>query len=126
MMFMPNDDSVNGPLPRVGIMATFLTQDWATEGADHQQLIAEVEELLSAVDLAISGADFTGDEDGEQMQRCWAFIGPGLHKDIQQMKTSSLRRQYLYPRIAVITMALTTRRQTLELNGIEVLKKTEN
>jgi hypothetical protein len=126
MMFMRGDDALTGPLPNIGVMAGFLAQDWAAEGADLEQLLTEVEELLEAVDLAISSADFTGDEDGGLMQRSWAFIGPGLHTDIQKMKVSPLGGQYLYPRIALIMMTLTIRRQTLEFNDIHVLKKTEN
>jgi hypothetical protein len=125
MMFMPGDNAITGPLPNIGVMAGFLAEDWTAERADPGQLLTEAEELLEAIDLAISGADFTGDEDGELMQRSWAFIGPGLHTDIQQMKASTLQ-QYLYPRIAVVIMTLTTRRQTLEANDIHVLKKTEN
>ncbi len=122
-MFVPGDNAITGPLASIGVLAGLLAEDWVAEGADHRQLIAEAEELLEAIDLAISGADFTGDEDGEQMQRCWAFLGPGLHKDIQQMKASTLRGRHLYPRIAVVMMTLTTRRQTLEMNDIHVLKR---
>lgn len=122
MKFMPGDDPLHLPGPIVGTMARLLVEDWLAENADHRQLIAEAEELLNAVDLAISGADFAGDEDGELMQRCWAFIGPGLHQRIRQMNFLPLRKQHLYTQIAVVTMVLTTRRQTLELNGIEVLK----
>lgn len=123
MQFMPNDDPVAGPLPGVGVMATFLAEDWVAEGADLQQLIVEAEELLNAVDLAISGSDFAGDKSGEQMQRCWAFIGPGLHTDLQSAKDPATCKRSAYSKLAVITMALTARRQTLELNGIEVLRK---
>ena len=125
MKFMPLDDPITGPFQQVATLATFLTQDWIEEDTDHRQLVAEAEDLLVAVDLAISGAELSGDKDGELMQRSWAFIGAGLYKDIQQLKTSSLQKGHLIPRIAVITIALTTRRQTLELNGIEVLKKAQ-
>jgi hypothetical protein len=126
MMFMTADDAITGPLPNIGVMATFLAKDWVTEGADCQHLITEAEELLEAIDLAISGADFTGDEGGEQMQRCWAFIGPGLHTEIQRMKAFTFGKQNLYSRMAVVMMTLITRRQTLEMNDVHVLKKTGN
>lgn len=123
MKFMPGDDALLGPLMGGSdTMSALLMQDWLKEDADHKQLIAEVEELLTAVDLAISGADLKDDHDCEQMKRSWAFIGPGFYREIQDLRSSTLRKQYLYPRIAALTMALTTRRQTLEINCIEVLK----
>lgn len=125
MKFMTGDDPLVGPLMGGGsmdVISALLVQDWLKEDADHKQLISEAEELLTAVDLAISGANLEGDRDCEQMKRSWAFIGPGLYREIQSLKSSILRKQHLYPRIAVITMALTTRRQTLEINCIEVLK----
>jgi hypothetical protein len=126
MMFMTGDNALTGPLPNVDVMATLLAQDWMTERADPKLLLRETEELLEAVDLAISGSDFAEDEDGQLMQRSWAFIGPGLYRDIQKMKASTLGGEYIYPRIALIMMTLTIRRKTLEFNDIDVLKKTQN
>lgn len=125
MQFMPGDNSLVGPLTGDGsmdVMSALLVQDWLKEDVDPKQLIVEAEELLTAVDLAISGANLEGDPDCEQMKRSWAFIGPNLYRDIQRLKSSTLRKQYLLSRIAVITMTLTTRRRTLEINNIKVLK----
>lgn len=118
MNFMPGDDPMIGSLSQSSILAAALAEDWLIENADPSQLIAEAEELLLAVDLAISGADFSGDPDGELMRRSWAFIGPGILTDLARIKASQSRNIPTYTRLAIITMALTIRRQSLELNSI--------
>jgi hypothetical protein len=135
MIFMPGDDPLIGPVSNVSTIASVVASDWVKQKTDPNTLICEAEELLKAVDLAISRTDFAGDAEGEQMQRSWAFIGPGLHRAITEAKIlftrigskvffekiNSREVLHVYLRVAMVTMALTTRRQTLELNEINVL-----
>lgn len=121
MLFMPGDGALIPPIPHT-MLCTFLVEDWTDEQADNRQLITEAEELLAAVDLAISSHDFAGDIDGRKMRVSWAQIGPGFFRKIKAIKlTSSAKPDYA--ELAVITTALTLRRQTLEANNIKVLKK---
>lgn len=117
--FFP-DDPITGPLPNIGVMAGYLAEDWLKENADHIKLTAEAEELLEAIDLSISRADFSGDDEGELMQRSWAFIGPGILRDIQRLKISRSRQDVVYINLALISLTLIHRRQTLERNGVKV------
>jgi hypothetical protein len=121
MLFMPGDGALIPPIPHI-VLATFLAEDWTNEQADIKKLADEAQALLTAIDLAISRHDFAGDAEGRKMRVSWALIGPGFFRKIEAIRTASSAKRD-YTELAVITTALTLRQQTLEANGIEVLKK---
>ncbi|MGB3073331.1 MAG: hypothetical protein WBB68_03675 [Candidatus Moraniibacteriota bacterium] len=91
------------------------------------ELIEEMSDLLIAVDAAISQTELVGDQQWETMRRCWCFLGPGIFKQIEMLKNndspvkmSMYQRLPLYRKVAFLQIVLTIRRQTLEMNGIDV------
>lgn len=131
MLFMPTDDFLLGPLDshQAGILAELIGQDLLERGEAITALVLEVETLLTAVDRAISVSSLEGDAGWEQMRRSWCFIGPGMLRRIEVLKFSASHatnnpktKLECYSMLGVMLSYLTIRRQTLELNGIEVLK----
>jgi hypothetical protein len=131
MIVSPMDNPYTGPLGAdAGMLALAVCQDWMKAGTDIKELVEEVSQVLAAVDLATSSpCDHLGrDRDFHQMRVSWAFLGPGLHKQIEALKMEISRPRLVghntteYALLANIHTFLFIRRQTLELNGIDVLK----
>jgi len=130
MLLMPTDDLVIGPICHMSeCIAEFIAKDMMDKGGDIDELIREVTSLLVVVDAAISTSRLDGDDDWEQMRRCWAFIGPTLFNRLESLKKttgrgrSEFEKRKSYFVLATIQAYLTIRRQTLELNDIEVFKE---
>ena len=84
MLLMPTDDLVIGPICHMSeCIAEFIAKDMMDKGGDIDELIREVTSLLVVVDAAISTSRLDGDDDWEQMRRCWAFIGPTLFNRLE-------------------------------------------
>jgi len=129
MVIMPMDNVMVGPTisGSYTVMAQMLAEDWNKSDADVKALTQEAEDLLNAVDAAISQSEIKDDSEWEQMRRCWCFIGPGMCRQIERLKILTAKPRFLnkpeiYSMLGLIHTFLTVRRQTLELNDIEVLK----
>lgn len=130
MLLMPIDDELLGPSNgSCNVIAQMMGEDFLNNNADLMEFINEAGKLLTAVDAAISQANLVNDQQWEKMRTSWCFFGPGILKQIEAIKTAaSLPRlnqhskSMLYAKVAFIQTFLTIRRQTLELNEIEVLE----
>lgn len=128
MHLNPLDDEVIGPSISYSMqMAQQMGEDLRKDSAALSELIEETSDLLTAVDAAISQTELVGDQQWETMRRCWCFLGPGIFKQIEMLKNndspvkmSAYQRPSLYTKVAFLQIVLTIRRQTLEMNGIEI------
>ncbi len=128
MIYVPGDNRLFGDTSVSGVFARGMASDWFNSVVNIHKILDEAQKLLEAVDLAISGADIPGDDELQKMKEAWAYMGPGFQNELE--KTRSLVRDMgiidtrltVYSRLANIISMLTLRRQTLELNGIEVFK----
>ncbi len=126
MHYMPGDSRLFECSQTTIVVAQLSAQDFLKNQASIPDLVTEAEQLLAAVDLAISGADIPNDEELERMKVSWAFFGNGFNDKIQTLKlTAHLIAGYentlqAYALLANTIWMLTLRRQTLELNGIAV------
>ncbi len=130
MLFMPTDDFLLGPLDshQAGILAQLIGQDLYKKGEPIAAVVLEVENLLTARAISISSLE--GDTDWEQVRRSWCFIGPGMLRRVEVLKLTAAHvtkdspgQLECYSMLGLMLSYLTIRRQTLELNGIEVLKE---
>ena len=128
MIFSPLDKDVAILTDDGGVLALLVAQDLIKDKTNPDEFLKEVEDLLASVDLSISAINRPEDEECCRMQRNWAFVGTGLNKKIQQLKLllPHARRfetmQQLFASLANIQTFLLVRRQTLELNGIDVVE----
>ena len=129
MILAPMDDPLEGPIGAAQFLATSMAEEYLETSADVGTLLEETLQVLQSVDLTTSApCRLDGDPDFEQMKRAWAFVGPSLCKKIEGAKTlvsrplSGSSKRSVYALVANIQAFLFIRRQTLELNGLEVLK----
>ncbi len=129
MLLMFTDNELYGPdNQNTCLLAQSMAKDLLRQDADIAVLLKEAEELLTAVDAAISTSELKGDPDWGQMQVGWAFFGPSIFRRLEILKLSEfkaknkLEKLRYYSMLSVILVSLTIRRQTLELNNIVVFK----
>ena len=130
MHLMPSDDLIAGPIGYIaGVLAEGLAEDYLAQKVDPKELVKEVEDLLNAVDMAISQGNSDSDPDWKKMKTGWAFLGPGLFRRLEAYKAISklsaplvTTMREFYIGTAFIQSILQIRRQSLELNDVVVFK----
>ena len=133
MLLMPSDTALLGPLydESSNVIARLIAEDFIRENANINTLIRDAKDLLAAVDMATSVSDIPGDLEYDQLRRSWALFGPGMYRRLEALEfvvrlntaQQDQDRGQLYAMLGIIQTWLTIRRQTLELNGSEVLKQ---